>query len=77
MSSGGVMPRFDAQYIHSKRLILPPPVGVEGTRRVLGVTLSHGHHSNGGPDCLLIEEGRSRIPSIRQSSFARLRRGST
>ena len=61
LKSSSFMPRFDAQYIHSK-FNPPRPGRVEGTRRVLGVTLSHGHHSNGGPDCLLIEEGPIQDP---------------
>lgn len=54
LRSPSFMPRFDAQFL----VAVNDSADVLATSRtVFGVTVTHGHHSNGGPGCLLREEG--------------------
>jgi hypothetical protein len=53
LRSPSFMPRFDIQYIWS---FASDPSRFQGTP-VVGVTITHAHHSNGGSNCLFVEEG--------------------
>lgn len=51
LRSPSFMPRIDVQLLRAWE-------SEPGRRyRVAGLTLTHAHHSNGGPDCLFLEEG--------------------